>query len=112
MTDKPQTSHPLRCLCSREPLLATYGLDRDGEPYVHVKVYKQKRIYGNIVLTGGGTIRMQCRECFRWYRVVIVGQEVALERLDNISPERPAESTLIGGGPAKNGPSKVGGQDE
>lgn len=107
-----KTSHPLRCLCSRAPLLATYGLEADGEPYVHVKVYKQRRIYGNIVLSGGGNIRMQCRECFRWYRVDIIGQLIGLERLDNISPEPPAESTLIGDGPAKNPSSKVGSQDE
>lgn len=77
-----------------------------------MKVYKQKRIYGNVILSGGGKIKMQCRECFRWYKVAIIGELVELERLDNISAQPPAESTLIGGGPAKNGPSKVGAQDE
>lgn len=107
-----KTSNPLRCLCSRAPLLATYGLDDNGELYVHVKVYKQRRIYGNVILSGGGSVRMQCRECFRWYRVDIAGEQVALARLDNISPESSTESTLIGGGSTGKSTAKVGTQDE
>lgn len=61
----------LRCECSRRPLLGKAGRDKDGNPYVHVKVYKQKRIYGEIIATEG-TVRLRCRECFRWFAVRIV----------------------------------------
>lgn len=61
----------LRCECSRRPLLAKAGRDSKGQPYVHVKIYKQRRIYGEIVVTEG-TVRLRCRECFRWFVVRIV----------------------------------------
>ncbi len=60
----------IRCFCSRRPLLAQYGRGKDGLPYVHVKVHKQKRIYGEIVFTEG-TVRIRCRECLRWYSIKI-----------------------------------------
>lgn len=63
----PPKAHELRCFCSRTPLLATYGFDAKGL-YVHVKVYKQSRIYGEI-FSRGGTIEIKCRECLRWYTV-------------------------------------------
>jgi len=67
MASKPQE---LRCFCSRHPLLATYGVDRKGQLYVHVRVYKQRRIYGEVLVTGG-TVKLMCRECLRWHTVVI-----------------------------------------
>ena len=63
----------LRCECSRRPLLGKAGRDDDGNPYVHVKVYKQRKIYGEIVATEG-VVRLRCRECFRWSTVRIVRQ--------------------------------------
>lgn len=67
---RPRSSHELRCFCTRQPLLATYGLDEKGLLYVHVRVFKQGRIFGEIIVTGG-TVRLHCRECLRWHRVVI-----------------------------------------
>lgn len=64
------TKHQLRCVCSRKPLLAVYGLDARGKLYVHVKVYKQDRLYGEVLVTGG-TVKLHCRECLRWHTVVI-----------------------------------------
>jgi hypothetical protein len=64
------TSNQLRCFCSRKPLLATYGLDEKGKVYVHVKIYKQARIYGELLITEG-VVKVRCRECLRWHRVVI-----------------------------------------
>lgn len=63
------TSNQLRCFCSRKPLLATYGLDEKGSAYVHVKIYKQSRIYGELLITEG-VVKVRCRECLRWHRVV------------------------------------------
>lgn len=60
-----KSKHDLRCLCYREPLLAVYGLDEKGELYVHMKIWKQKRLFGEIVATGG-TVKLKCRECLRW----------------------------------------------
>ncbi|MFD8340539.1 hypothetical protein ACFV42_49385 [Streptomyces solisilvae] len=70
MSTEARTKNSMRCFCSRQPLLATYGLTVDGKAYVHVKVYKQKRIYGNLLILQGETL-MQCRECFRWHRIRI-----------------------------------------
>lgn len=64
------SSNELRCFCARGPLLATYGLDEKGKLYVHVRVYKQKRIYGEVLITDG-LVKIHCRECLRWHTVVI-----------------------------------------
>jgi hypothetical protein len=59
----------LRCFCGRKPLLATYGIDK-GELFVHIRVYKQSRIYGEAVIKGG-TVKLHCRECLRWHTVIM-----------------------------------------
>ena len=60
----------LRCFCGREPLLATYGVDGRGKLFVHVKIWKQKRIFGELIIEGG-IVKLRCRECLRWHRVII-----------------------------------------
>ncbi|HEY6021692.1 MAG TPA: hypothetical protein VIY48_18040 [Candidatus Paceibacterota bacterium] len=65
-----KTRNELRCFCSRNPLLATYGLTETGELYIHVKVYKQARVYGEVLVTNG-TVKLHCRECLRWHKVVM-----------------------------------------
>lgn len=72
----PDTRNEIRCFCRRQPLLAVFGLE-NGKPYVHVKVYKNRRIYGEILVTEGD-IQLRCRECLRWYRVRIVGNKPKL----------------------------------
>lgn len=72
-----QRLHDLRCECSRTPKLATYGIDEDGELFIHIKIWKQKKIYGNVVIKGG-EVNMQCRECLRWHKVRIIGQQASL----------------------------------
>jgi hypothetical protein len=59
----------LRFFCRSEPLLATYGLDHVGELFVRIKVYKQNRIFAQIVAKSG-EVKIQCRNCLRWHRVV------------------------------------------
>lgn len=77
----PSGGQPIRCsFCLREPLLATYGIDRERKPFVHVKVYKQKRIFANIVVTSG-PVFIQCRECNRWLRINFV-REVDMRQVE------------------------------
>jgi hypothetical protein len=70
MLDRQKTSNELRCFCSRHPLLATYGLTQQGKVYLHIKVYKQGRIYGEVVVEDG-KVSLHCRECLRWHSVKV-----------------------------------------
>lgn len=67
----------LRCFCATEPLLATYGVDKRGSLFVHVKIWKQRRIFGELVIEGG-TVKIHCRNCLRWHKVVIRDQGAQL----------------------------------
>lgn len=71
----PRTAHDLRCECSRRTKLAVFGVTVDGDPYVHVRVFKQSRVFGEVVATGG-EVRVLCRDCGRWTFVNIVGKTV------------------------------------
>lgn len=68
----------LRCFCSQNPLLATYGLDKKERLFVHVKVWKQRRIYGELVFEGG-VVKIRCRNCLRWHRVIFQQGDVSLQ---------------------------------
>lgn len=63
-------------MCSRKPLLATFGIDDRGRIYLHIKVFKSQganrppRIFGEAVFRGGEA-QLHCRECLRWYTVNI-----------------------------------------
>lgn len=76
------SGNELRCFCTRAPLLATYGQNEKGLLYVHVRVYKQRRVYGEMIVTGG-TVTLKCRECLRWHTVVIrqPGDRAALKEV-------------------------------
>ena len=67
----------LRCFCRSEPLLANYGLDSKGKLFVHVKIYKQNRIYGELVFSGG-TVKIRCRNCLRWHLIIFKEQSAVL----------------------------------
>lgn len=70
-----RTKHELRCICSRRPLLAFYGQDERGEPYLHQKTYRQGRTQSELLLTGGAA-SIRCRECYRWTKIrLTVGGE-------------------------------------
>ncbi|URG17379.1 hypothetical protein Mbo2_009 [Rhodococcus phage Mbo2] len=62
------TKERLTCACGRAPTLAFYGYDKNGEPYVHLKVFKQRRVYGEIVARGG-VVEIYCPNCERPTRV-------------------------------------------
>lgn len=66
----PRTQNELRCFCARTPLLATYGVNEKGDVYVHVKIFKQHRIFGEVIVTKGN-VKIHCRECLRWHKVVM-----------------------------------------
>ena len=97
MPMRMRTKNELRCFCSRTPLLATYGLDDKGNLYVHVRIFKQRRVYGEVVATEG-KVSLRCRECLRWHRVNIVqpGKAVLVEDTDPkpTEPEAPSTSML------------------
>lgn len=88
------TKEPLSCFCARKPLLAFYGIDDRGRVFVHVKVYKQNRIYGE-TLHYDGEIHIRCRECFRWHRVIFTKQSGAFLREDD-TPESVLGRTVTG----------------
>lgn len=68
----------LHCLlCARSPLLATYGVDSKGKLFVHVKIWKQNRIFGELMIEGG-VVRLKCRECLRWQVITIQQRSVTL----------------------------------
>lgn len=48
-----------------------YGLDAKGRTYVHIKVYKQRRIYGESIHYNG-EVKIKCRECLRWNVIIFV----------------------------------------
>ena len=75
---RQQTKHDLRCTCSRQPLLAVYGLDDKNRLYLHIKVYKNRRIYGEILIHAGSKAELRCRECLRWYKLSIHGNKPTL----------------------------------
>ena len=75
----------LRCFCSRLPLLAVYGIDEHGKLFVHIRVFKQRRIYGEVLVTEG-TVKLHCRECLRWHTVVIKQPGTAILEEDKLSP--------------------------
>lgn len=89
-----ETRNQIRCYCRRQPLLAVYGL-RHGKPYVHVKVYKNRRIFGEVLVTKGD-IQLRCRECLRWYRIEISeGQPKLVETEHPESISEDSDSGMI-----------------
>lgn len=68
---RQRTSNQLRCFCGRKPLLATYGLNERGKLYIHIKIFKQDRIFGEVVVTEG-IVKIHCRDCLRWHSIRIL----------------------------------------
>lgn len=75
----------LRCFCERSPLLATYGIDKSGKLFVHVKIWKSRRIYGELVIEGG-IVKLRCRDCLRWHRIRVVQASAILEETEQKLP--------------------------
>jgi hypothetical protein len=73
----------LRCFCAHKPLLGIYGVDSRGKLYVHIKVYKADRIFGEVIVTGD--VKIRCRDCYRWHTVVIIQPGRAILEESNTS---------------------------
>lgn len=58
-----------------------YGVEKTGKIYIHVKIYKQGRVYGETYHTDG-TVMIRCRNCMRWHRVRITSAAVRLEETE------------------------------
>lgn len=73
-----KTKHELRCMCSRKPLLAYYGIDSRNRMYLHTKSWKQQRLIHESVTYGPRAMAViKCRDCLRWTRVTLTdGQSV------------------------------------
>lgn len=68
-----------RCICFKQPILAVIKADEEDKPFVHLRVYKQTRIFGEIVFTFG-EMHLKCRECYRWHRIRIVRGKATMEK--------------------------------
>lgn len=67
-----------------------YGLDPRKRPYVHVKVYKQRRVFAEFIAYGG-EVAISCRECLRWHKIVFKSQGGHKAELREMSPPSEAQ---------------------
>ena len=91
-----RTVNELRCFCRIRPILAVYGIE-DGELYIHMRVFKARRIFGEVVITGDAKVKIHCRECFRWHTIKFVNRVAQLEETsapDYIGEESPMDPSL------------------
>jgi len=58
-------------------MLAAYGRDSNGDAYIHVRVYKAKRVFAEIYTTY--PISLMCRWCGRWWRINIVNKNITAQ---------------------------------
>lgn len=65
-----RTKHDILCFCPRKPLLAVYGIDPDGDRYIHLMVKRHSRIQAEIFVgEGSSKTLIRCRECGRLHRI-------------------------------------------
>lgn len=67
----------IRCHCSRSPLLAKWGQMQDGNVFLHIKVYKQRKLYAEVIVESGNVIRVRCRDCLRWTAITVKREPIA-----------------------------------
>jgi hypothetical protein len=77
-----QEDLPIRCTCSARPILAIARATDDGKWFIHVRVFKQRVVYGEMIVDSG-SVRIKCRACSRWYKLTIRMSEVRHE-LENL----------------------------
>ncbi len=70
----------LRCFCYGKCILGIVKFDNQNKPFVHIKIYKSNRIYGEVLLKFGD-IRVRCRDCYRWHQIRIVKERAVLEEI-------------------------------
>ena len=79
----PRTTHDLRCTCSRSTKLAEYGATKDGKPYVWLRIFKQARVFGEVIATSGD-VNIRCRDCGRFTLVTI--RRADIDVVDDATP--------------------------
>lgn len=84
-----RTREPLRCQCKSKHLLAFYGVNGKGDPYVHVMSHRQGRPLSNVLILGDCEI--QCPRCYRWH-ILTFRAGGRLDREQTLEP--PAEIAL------------------
>lgn len=87
----------MRCFCSRHPLLARYGRDEHGELYIHIKVFKQSRVFAEITIGASAKVEIRCRECLRLHKVKIIQGSPRLEPVEigtSRTPDNPGDDVL------------------
>lgn len=72
------TRIPIRCFCKEHPLIAMAGRDASNKPFVHVKTWKGKRLYAEVIVTDG-IAHVRCRICLRWHTIRIVKTDLAIK---------------------------------
>jgi hypothetical protein len=65
------TSFQLKCICPTKRTLARYGIDEKDNLYLHIKVYKQRRVFAQLVINAPAKLRIQCPACGRWHGIVM-----------------------------------------
>jgi len=66
-----ESREEIRCFCPDKTLLAVIKRDSENKPYVHLRVYKSHRIFGEI-LFAFGEMEIRCRDCWRWHKIRII----------------------------------------
>lgn len=87
----------IHCVCKYKPKLAVYGINKDGKLFVHVKIYKGNRIFGEFIAEGG-IFKIKCRDCFRWYNIHMHGiSSVAIDEVKNsdLTNETPSIAAIV-----------------
>ena len=73
----------IRCICGRKPLLAVYGRDASGKLFIHMRVYKASRVYGEIYVSADAEVKIRCRECLRLQKIrIISGRPILREEYE------------------------------
>lgn len=76
----PDETGEIRCpVCDRSPLLATYGFDKRGRLFIHVKVYKGEFVKADVYIHEG-LVTLKCYRCMKHNRVRMVERRPVLER--------------------------------
>lgn len=59
-----------------------YGKDEHDELYIHIKVFKQSRVFAEITIGASAKVQIRCRECLRLHKVKIIQGSPRLEPLE------------------------------
>lgn len=84
MRPSAKTKHRLTCTCNLKPLLAMWGVDENGNAYLHVRVYKQDRVYAEVYTID--PIMLYCRACGMWWNINVRNAKDRMKPVDKPGP--------------------------